>query len=48
MLDAWWAETLSSGADGPTELVKLLQDWDVGLKELANKMNKGRRIIELN
>merc|ERR1712123_328950 len=41
MLDAWWAETLSSGADGPAELVKLLQDWDVGLKELANKKTKG-------
>ena len=43
MLDAWWTETLSSGADGPAELVKLLQDWDVGLKKLANKMTKGRR-----
>merc|ERR1711892_822196 len=41
MLDAWWAETLSCCADGPAELVKLLQDWDVGLKELANKMTKG-------
>merc|ERR1712106_734785 len=41
MLDAWWAETLSSCADGPAELVNLLQDWDVGLKELANKMTKG-------
>ena len=40
MLDRWYLETLyKEGVDGFTELVKILEDPDVGLGALVKKMN---------
>ena len=47
MLDRWYSEELHKPEkDGLAELIGLLQDRDIGLGELARRMDQGRGFTE--
>ena len=49
MLDRWYTETLyKEDVDGFTELVKILEDPDIGLGALVTKMNDDSLYLDMN
>ena len=42
MLDSWYSESLyNPEVHGPTELIKILEHWSIGLQEVAQRIDKG-------